>query len=203
MKRLAMFVAMLAVLAACGGAKTFKGTQLSAIVLQQSDSPAGLAYVQEGSGPQTVDQVANDDAERAKLTQYGFQSAYVTFFANNQAIASLSGQSQTADPAAHVVASIAVVFKTPDGAKKALKLEHESDIKNGTNIKTVSVDKLGDETVAESGTQQNIQFPGYLIYWRQGNALFGVLVAGGPTAAVTLTEATHFAKTMDSRAQKA
>jgi hypothetical protein len=70
-------------------------------------------------------------------------------------------------------------------------------------VKTVAVNKLGDETIAESGTQEGIPFPGYLFYWRNGNAIFGILVAGGPTAGVTLEEARGLAVTVDGRAQKA
>ena len=58
------------------------------------------------------------------------------------------------------------------------------------------------ETLAESGTQAAFPFPGYLIYWRVGNALFAVLDAGGPTAGASLETTQSFANAMDARAQK-
>lgn len=203
MKRAACVLAIVVALTGCAGAKIFKPGQLATILLQQADAPSGLQFVTGGSGPQTVDQISKDDNEKSKLTSFGFESAYASFFANQGAIAILSQQSQEGDPASHIVAALGVVFKTTDGAKKALDLEHQSDLKGGTNIKTVSVEKIGEDTIAESGTQENIPFPGYLIYWREGNALFGILVAGGPTAGVTLQEATALALTMESRAKKA
>jgi len=201
--RMIALATILVALSACGKAKTFTGAQLGPILLGSADAPTGLQYISEGSGPQTIDQIAKDDAEKTKLTGYGFQSAFSSFFANQAAIAVLAQQTQNADPGSHVVAAIGVVFKTPDGAHKALLLEHQSDVSTGTNVQTVSVAKLGDETIAESGTQEGIPFPGYLVYWREGNAVFGILVAGGPTAAVTIGEAHNLAATVHARAQKA
>ena len=204
MKKLLILTAVVAVaLGACGGAKTFTSTQLSGIVLGQADTPSGLTFVSQGSGAQTIDQVASDATEQSKLQSYGFQSAYSSFYANTDALAVLSQQTQTAGAGAKVVAAIAIVFKTADGAHKAITLEHDSDLKNGTNVKTISSDKFGDETIAESGQQQDFPFPGYLLYFREGNAVFAVLVAGGPTANASITEAAGYARTMHDRAQKA
>ena len=63
--------------------------------------------------------------------------------------------------------------------------------------------RIGDETIAESGTQAALPLPAYLIYWREGNAIFAVIDAGGPTAPATLEAAQAFAATMDARAKKA
>ena len=202
-RKLMALATIVVALGACGKAKTFTGAQLGSILLGSTDAPTGLQFISQGSGPQTIDQISKDDAEKTKLTGYGFQGAYSSFYANSGAIAVLSQQTQTADPASHVVAVLGVVFKTPDGAHKALLLEHQNDVSSGTNIQTVAVEKLGDETIAESGTQEGIPFPGFLVYWREGNAVFGILVAGGPTAAVTVGEARRLAATVHSRAQKA
>jgi hypothetical protein len=202
-RRMIALATIVVAMSACGSAKTFTTTQLGGILLESADAPAGLQFISQGSGPQTLQEIAKDDAEGAKLTSYGFLSAYSSFFANSGAIAVLSQQTQAADPASHVVADLAVLFNTPDGAKKALALSHSSDVASGTNITSVPVEKIGDETIAEQGTQEGIPFPGYLVYWREGNALFGVLVAGGPTASITLSEATGLAKKIDARAQKA
>jgi hypothetical protein len=194
-------VALAAVLAACG-AKTYTGTQLSSIVPGQNDSPSGLQYIAQGSGAQKVTEVASDPAEQSKLESFGFLSAYSSFYANTDALSVLETQGGAASPSAKVVAMIGIVFKTADGAHKAIQLEHQSDLKNGSNVKTVATDKIGDETIAESGQQQDFPFPGYLLYFREANAVFAVLVAGGPTSNATITEASGYAKTMASRAQK-
>lgn len=204
MKKLLVLTAVLAIaLSACASAKTFAGAQLSSIVLGQTDTPSGLTFITQGSGPQTIDQVASDATEQSQLQAYGFQSAYSSFYANTDALAVLSQQAQTAGAGAKVVASIGIVFKTADGAHKAIKLEHQNDVKNGTNITTISSDKFGEETIAESGQQKDFPFPGYLLYFREGNAVFAVLVAGGPTAGASISEANGYARLMDQRAQKA
>ena len=202
-KRMIALATILMALSACGQPKTFTGAQLGGILLGSADAPAGLQYIAQGSGPQTIDQISKDDAEKAKLNGFGFQSAYSSFYANTGAIAVLSQQTKNADPSSHVVAALGVVFKTPDGAHQALLLEHQNDVSTGTNVQTIAVAALGDETIAESGTQEGIPFPGYLVYWRDGNAIFGILVAGGPTASVTLDEARNLASTVHGRAQKA
>jgi hypothetical protein len=202
-RRTIAFATIMVALSACGGNKIFTKTQLGGLLLGSADAPTGLQFITQGSGPQTLDQIAKDDAEKTKLTGYGFLSAYSSFYANTGAIAVLSQSAKSADPSSHVVAALGALFTNVDGAKKALALEHASDVATGTNITTVPVEKIGQETIAESGTQENIPFPGYLVYWREGNAIFGVLVAGGPTAGVTLAEATALAKTMEERAQKA
>jgi hypothetical protein len=200
--RMIALATIVIVLGACGTTKIFTKTQLGGLLLGSADAPAGLQFITQGSGPQTLDQIAKDDAEKTKLTSYGFQSAYSSFFANTGAIAVLSQSTKNADPSSHVVAALGALFTNEDGATKALALEHASDVSTGTNITTVPVEKIGQETIAEAGTQENIPFPGFLIYWREGNAIFGVLVAGGPTAGVSLTEATGFARTMEARAER-
>ena len=133
---------------------------------------------------------------------YGLQKAYASFYANNAAVTILQTPSTPADPTAHVIAMLGIVFKTPDGAHKALLLNYQKDVEVGTNIKRISVNSIGDETLAESGTQPAFPFPGYLIYWRVGNALFAVLDAGGPTAGASLETAQSYADAMEARAQK-
>jgi hypothetical protein len=190
-------------LSACGSTKTFTKEQLGGLLLGSADAPVGLQFISQASGPQKLDQISKDATEQTKLTGYGFLAAYSSFFANPGAIAVLSQATKNADPKSHVAAVLGALFKTADGAEKALALEHASDLATGMNIKTVPVEKIGQETIAESGTQENIPFPGYLVYWREGNAIFGILVAGGPTASVTLAEAVGLAKKMEARAQKA
>jgi len=201
-KLLALTAILLVALSGCA-AKTFTGTEFNAIVLGKNDAPRGLTYIQQGSGSQPLDQVESDPANQTKLKSYGFQYAYESFFANNEAIAILAQQTQQASPGAKIVATLAIAFKTADGAHKAIALEHQSDLSTGTDIRTVSVGKIGDETIAESGRQKDAPFPGFLVYWREGNAIFAVLVAGGPTAGASINEATAYANTMHNRATKA
>jgi len=195
-------VAVLIALVGCGGSKTLTAANVASILPGKADAPAGLDFLPDSSGEQPVSQVVKDDDQQAKFTAYGFQKAYASFYANSGAIAILQQASTPADPTAHVLAMLGIEFKTTDGAHKALALNFQKDVATGTNIKRVAVRSLGDETIAESGTQANFPLPGFLIYWRVGNAVFAVLDAGGPTAGASLETALKYATQMDARAQK-
>jgi len=195
-------IAVLIALVGCGGSKTFTAANISSVLPGKADAPTGLDFLPDSSGEQQISLVAKDDDQQKKLTSYGFEKAYATFYANMGAINILQQSSAPADPNAHLVAMLGIVFNTPDGAHKALALNFQKDVATGTNIKKVSVSTLGDETIAESGSQLNFSPPGYLIYWRIGNALFAVLDAGGPTAGASLDATLRYAQAMDARAQK-
>ena len=202
MKR-AVVVALLVALIGCGGSKTLTAQKAAGVLPGQSDAPAGLQFLTESSGEQPVSQVVKDSDQESKLKSYGFQKAYASFYANKAAVTVLSQQPGQADPSAHVIAMLAEVYKTADGAHKALVLNYQKDAATGSNIKKISSKKFGDETVAEYGTQASFPFPGYLIYWRVGNTIFAVIDAGGPTAGSSLQVAEGYATQMNGRAQSA
>jgi len=195
-------VAVLIALAGCGGSKTFTAANISSVLPGKADTPPGLTFLPDSSGEQPASQVAKDQDQQTKLMSLGFQKAYASFYANNSAITILQTPNTPADPTAHVIAMLGIQFKTPDGAHQALALNYQKDLATGTNIKRISVKSIGDETLAESGTQAAFPFPGYLIYWRVGNALFAVLDAGGPTAGASLEIAQRYADAMEARVQK-
>ncbi|TML76847.1 MAG: hypothetical protein E6G04_10015 [Actinobacteria bacterium] len=203
LRRIVVPIVVLVVLAGCGGSKTFSAGDLASILPGKADTPQGLKFLPDSSGNQAIDLIVKDGDQQNKFIGFGFQGAYASFYANDGALAILQQQATPADPAAHVVTMLGVVFKTADGAHKALALDLQKDMATGTNVKQIAVKRIGDETIAESGTQAALPLPAYLIYWREGNAIFAVIDAGGPTAPATLEAAQAFAATMDSRARKA
>ena len=203
LRRIVVPIVVLVVLAGCGGSKTFSAGNLASILPGKADTPQGLKFLPDSSGNQAIDLIVKDGDQQNKFIGFGFQGAYASFYANDGALAILQQQATPADPAAHVVTMLGVVFRTADGAHKALALDLQKDMATGTNVKQIAVKRIGDETIAESGTQAALPLPAYLIYWREGNAIFAVIDAGGPTAPATLEAAQAFAATMDSRARKA
>jgi hypothetical protein len=198
-----VLIALLAVvLAGCGGKqKTFAGDQLAPFMLNQSDVPDGIDFVADTSGPQALEELVSSDEEKSKLASLSFQAGYQANFANQSAIDLFNQKGTPLD--AEIVTSLAIVFKTADKAHQALVFEHDRDLRTGTGIQTISVPKLGEETIASYGTPDALPFPGYLIYWRIGNALFVVLLAGGPSALhVDTSEANSLAKIVNDRANK-
>jgi hypothetical protein len=202
LRRLIPAVVALVALAGCGGSKTFTGSQLSRILPAKADAPRGLSLIAGSSGDQPLDLVARDDTEKSRLERDGFESAFASFYANSGALDLLQNAGK-ADPSAHLVAALGITFRTAAGAKDALAALHQRDLGHGTHVSTIPVQKIGDESIAEKGTQEGSPLPGYLIYWRDGNAIFGVTAAGGPTAGVTLSEATTVAQASERRAQSA
>ena len=201
MKRFAV-IALLIALVGCGGSKTLTAANVSSILPGKADTPSSLEFLPDSSGEQPITQVARDENQQNLLKSYGFQKAYASFYANKEAVTVLQQPTGQADPSAHVIAMLAEVFTTADGAHKALALNYQKDAATGSNIKKISSTKFGDETLAESGTQAAFPFPGYLIYWRVGNAIFAVLDAGGPTAGSSLQVAERYATQINARAQK-
>ena len=201
MKRFAA-LALLIALIACGGSKKLTAQQVSSVLPGKADTPTGLTFLPDSSGEQPLSQVARDDDQQNKLKAYGLQKAYASFYANNAAVTVLQQQAGQADPSAHVVAMLAEVYATADGAHKALALNYQKDVATGSNIKAVPAMKLGDETLVESGTQAAFPFPGYLMYWRVGNAIFAIIDAGGPTAGSSLETVQKYAQQIQSRVEK-
>ena len=201
MKRFAT-LALLIAFVGCGRSMTFTATSVSSVLPGKAQTPPGLTFLPESSGEQSLSLVSKNKDQENSFASFGFQKAYASFFANSGAIRVLQQQSSPADPNAHVIAMLGIAFKTTDGAHKALALSYQTDVATGTNIKKISAEKIGDESLAESGTQAAFPLPGYLIYWRVGNALFAVIDAGGPTAGASIETAQRYAAAMNARAQK-
>jgi hypothetical protein len=195
-------ISALAFSACSKGSKTFNSAQIRDFMLTQADLPAQLQVVQSASGPLTLDQAVSSDEEKTKMASLHFQGAFEAAFANQSLLAA---KDQTNFPNdAEFVGSIAIVFKTADDAHQALTFESGRDVRTGTNVQTVSVDKLGDETVAITGQTDTLFLPGDQISWRVGNALFIVAVCGNNAALdVSMSNAAAWAKIVDDRAKKA
>src|SRR5258706_10095965 len=124
----------------------------------KADTLRGMTFRRDSSGEQPASKVSKDQDQQTKLMSLGFQKAYASFYANNGAITLLQTPNTPADPTAHVIAMLGIQFKTPDGAHRALALNYQKDVSAGTNIKRITVKSIGDETLAESGTQAAFPF---------------------------------------------
>jgi hypothetical protein len=182
--------------------KTFTTGQLGTFMLNQNDVPERLKFVTDASGEQTIDDIVSSDEERAKLTSLNFQSAYQSTFVNDSAAAALSND-QPAPNDAEFAGSFVILFKTADEAHQALAYETQRDRRTGQNIQLISGPKLGDETITETGQTDTLPFPGDLIYWRIGNALFVVVAAGNESALdISIGNATKWATIVNNRANR-
>lgn len=201
MKRAVWLSLLLLLLLSACGTKSYTSSDLAQMLPGKSDAPKGLQFVAESSGSRTVDQIAKDGSEKTELMSFGFRAGYTTFFASTGALATLSQKTASADPSSRIFIALGMIFRSSGGARRAMALEHANDLAASTRVSTVSIGtKIGQETIVESGTQSGSPFPGYLMYWRERNALFAVLVVGGPDVLITIAGVTNIAKAIESRA---
>ena len=109
MKRIAL--AVFIALVACGGSKTFTTQQAASILPGKADTPPGLTFLPDSSGEQPATQISKDQDQQDKLTSYGLEKGFASFYANQAAVTLLSQPTGQADPTAHVIAMLA---ETPD-----------------------------------------------------------------------------------------
>src|SRR5690349_16151451 len=99
----ALIVAVLIALVGCGSSKTLTAKDLSSILPGKADAPAGLDFLPDSSGKQTIEIISQDTDQQNKLTSLGFESAYTSFYANKGAVDLLQHSNTPADPSAHVI----------------------------------------------------------------------------------------------------
>ena len=93
----------------------YQPSDLAAIELRPADAPAGLAYVEQFSGDQDLNAFARDDAERARLSQDGFELGNGALFV--PADRASGGHLTARDP---IVQGTVAVFAKDEGASGSL-----------------------------------------------------------------------------------
>jgi hypothetical protein len=108
----------------------------------------------------------NGDASVAQLRQYGLQGDEVSKFLST----GKTGGAVFAE-------AIALVFKTPDGAKRALALSEQQA--SGGRTKAISAEGLGDEAWGRHGSFFSANAPDTYFYaWRIDNAVQSFILSG-------------------------
>jgi hypothetical protein len=153
------------VLAGCSlggdGGASIEQAQLEALVLQPEDLSAAFSQFDEGRQG-TVDRPAG---ERSDPTRFGRIDGWKSRFRR-------AGSARTRGPL--VIASLADLFESTDGAKDELEAIEEE------GFDAIDEPQIGDEARAweslQGGGAGGVRY--YLIAWREENATASLLVSG-------------------------
>jgi hypothetical protein len=189
MGRAVLGVAIVLVIAACGGSSKISSKGLGKLVLQPSD--IGTPFASFGDGPQiTLD---NAGTPRADPTRYGREGGWIARYHR-------SGTKATKGPL--VVESRVDVFKSDGGAKSDFgeyrtMLVHQP----GAAPRSLAPPAVGDETVETTFAQAGVLAVRFFrIAWRYRNATASVTVQGWD-GKVTRADAERLAREQQARLQ--
>ena len=160
-----LVLATMLVLAGCSlggdGGASIERAQLEALVLQPEDLSAAFSQFDEGRQG-TVDRPAG---ERSDPTRFGRIDGWKSRFRR-------AGSARTRGPL--VIASLADLFESTDGAKDELEAIEEE------GFDAIDEPQIGDEARAweslQGGGAGGVRY--YLIAWREENATASLLVSG-------------------------
>jgi hypothetical protein len=165
--RLLLPLAVVLVVAACGGSATLSADHLSRFVLQKGDLGAQWTTFENGA------QIAldNQGTPRADPHRFGREGGWIARYKR-------SGTAKTRGPL--LVVSRADLFKAASGASSDLgKYRAMFAEAPGAGVRSLPAPKLGDEAAATTFTQPGalpVRF--YSIAWRYRNATASVTVEG-------------------------
>jgi hypothetical protein len=207
-RRICLLIVVALLLAACGGGPNpaqvagtaYSAADLARIILQAAEAPSGTEFQAQESGPQTQEQLAENDQENAKLTELGFRSAHAALFVT-PALTTAEDPSQI-PPGARFVAALAVSMKDATSAQEAFVFFREDVEADAQGEAPLGGGGLGDRAygIRYSALDQETPFPGFLYLWQRGSGVFGVIVAGVGEAA-SQSETLVLSRTMDARAK--
>jgi hypothetical protein len=167
MRRAPLAIAVVLLVAACGGSTKISGDNLGDLVLTRSD--VGSAFSEFANGPQiTVDNAATP---RADPSRFGREGGWVARFRR-------AGTKATVGPL--VVESRVDVFSSAGGAKSDFGEYHAMLLnQQGAAAKVVQAPALGDEAVETTFAQPGllpVRF--FRVAWRYRNATASLTVEG-------------------------
>jgi hypothetical protein len=189
MRRVALGIAIVLIVAACGGSSKVSSKDLGKLVLQQAD--VGAPFASFGDGPQiTLD---NAGTPRADPARYGREGGWIARFHR-------SATKTTKGPL--VIESRVDVFKSDGGAKSDLDdyrtmLVHQP----GASPRSLTPPAVGDEAVETTFAQAGalpVRF--FRIAWRYRNATASITVQGWG-GRVTRADAERLAREQQARLQ--
>jgi hypothetical protein len=168
-------VALLAaVLAGCGGSKSFSRADLPDLVFQRADAPPGMKLNPKSAGPNFLEREQGNAEFLQLLRRFGFVGdAGSEFYGRRASIA--------------YAESLAFLFRDEKGAAKALAAMHRAISGVGQNVRDLTAPDLGDESWGMAGTFDQNAPPGFFFVWRDRNLIRAFTMSGANSA---ITEAT-------------
>jgi hypothetical protein len=195
-RALACFVIALA-LAACGGGEpAFTAEELARIMPPAGDAPARTQFLEQQSGPLTLDEFVVDEEVGRKLDSLGFQKAHTSTFATPN----LPDDLTLTQPGASLYGAFGVLLADADRAREGFAFYSERLRTRAKDYTPVLSTRLGSQSVAFRFSQlEATPLPGLAFIWRLGNALFGIVGVGNPDTDPAAVRA--LAEKMEERAR--
>ena len=170
-------------------------TDLGDVVLEASDAPPGTEYLAERSGTLHVEELWPSDccpSQQQVFKDAGFSTAYARAFEKP----GHTGDPVDTRPGWETVASVAVLFRTPEGASTAM--DSWLQYYESPALDTVSGEGLGDESVAVMGSPESASEVFFLYLWRVDRAVLALRVSAG-TGTVSVADVRALVDRMDER----
>ncbi|MCW2681918.1 MAG: hypothetical protein JWM62_3319 [Frankiales bacterium] len=176
-----------------GATASAAAPDLSAIVLQPAEAPVGTTYLDQASGPRSLDKLLSGDQdaaqEKALLEEAGFEGAHLSVFTG--------GSTPAAVEQAHVVDSFAVVFPSAGAASAGLEVLSRLVAASATSSTSFAAPSLGERGRGYELTLPNLAGPSFAFTWQQENTARVLVEAGGAgvvTQELALSRAAELAR---------
>ena len=170
-------------------------TDLGDVVLEPSEAPPDVEYLAERSGTLRVEELWPSDccpSQQQIFEDAGFSTAYARAFEKP----GHTGDPIDTRPGWETVASVAVLFRTPEGASAAM--DSWLEYYESPALETISGEGLGDESVAVTGSPESPSEVFFLYLWRIDRALLALRVSAG-TGTVSVADVRALVDRMDAR----
>jgi hypothetical protein len=172
-----------------------RATDLGDVILEASEAPPGTEYLAERSGTLRVEELWPSDCcptQQMVFQDAGFATAYARAFEK---------PGHTGDPIDtragwETVASVAVLFRTREGASTAM--DSWLEYYESPALEAMSGEGLGDEAVAVTGSPESPSEVFFLYLWRIDRAVLALRVSAG-AGTVSVADVRALVDRMDSR----
>ena len=172
-----------------------RASDLGDVLLEASEAPPGTEYLPERSGTLRVEELWPSDCcptQQLIFEQAGFSTAYARVFEKP----GHTGDPIDTRPGWETVSSVAVLFRTPEGASTAM--DSWLGYYESPALEAASAEGLGDEAVAVTGSPESPSDVFFLYLWRIDRALLGLRASAG-AGTVSVADVRALVDRMDSR----
>lgn len=208
---LAVLTLVTIALAACGGggkptarpttkplksSKTFEETDLSGLVLVESDAPGDTAFLEDRAGVLTLEEFWGCCKEQHDdFVSFGYRTGYRTAFQQDE----LPEEVADWDAGVAFANSVVTLFDDTRGASRAMPVWRDF-FKASAEGKTKKTSPgLGDEGTGLTGEFFKEDQQMVIYFWRVGNVVFHLRI-GGRAGTIETSDARRLARKMAARA---
>ncbi len=170
-------------------------SDLADVILEASEAPLGTEYLAERSGTLRVEELWPSDCcptQQLVFEEAGFSTAYARAFEKP----GHTGDPVDTRPGWETVASVAVLFRTPEGASTAM--DSWLEYYESPALEAVSGEGLGDKAIAVTGSPESPSEVFFLYLWRIDSTVLALRASAG-AGTVSVADVRALVDRMDAR----